>query len=168
MALEIERKFLLSPTHFKANINIASIPSNLIVQGYLLSTKELSIRVRITDEEKAELCIKTRISDTIRNEYEYEIPVDDGVKLLEGIEDTIRKRRYQLGDNMTVDEFLGCLYGLYLFEIEFESESLCNDWKEYDEYPMKNWIANDVTSDPTYLNANLFDKKYVDGNIVTK
>ena len=71
MGLEIERKFLVAGD-FKPFANIAT----RIIQGYLSSVPERTVRVRIKDD-KGFLTVKgtSSKSGTTRFEWEKEIPV---------------------------------------------------------------------------------------------
>jgi len=83
LAIEIERKFL---------VDISKLPplpkGKKITQGYLLAHSP-SIRVRIAGD-KAFLTIKGKPQNHIsRSEFEYEIPLDDGVELLKECKELI-------------------------------------------------------------------------------
>jgi Uncharacterized protein conserved in bacteria len=67
----------------------------------------------------------------------------------------IEKIRYQVdfaGHIWEVDEFHGPNEGLVVAEIELEDEK--------DAVPLPEWIGEEVTADPKYLNANLVKKPY--------
>jgi adenylate cyclase len=159
MGLEIEKKYLIDQHSFYNEAYSADLPTTLIEQGYLQKDDHIAIRVRIKDKVKASLDVKVRITDEVRLEFEYDIPLDDAHQMLEHVY-VIRKRRFDLGDHLTVDEFLSDLSGLYLAEKEFGHE------EEMEIYEFPSWCTKDVTSDPTYINCNLMDKKYSDGKVV--
>jgi adenylate cyclase len=75
MAKEIERKFL---------IDINKWPTNqkgiLYQQGYLAITEKGIIRVRIK-AELSTLTVKSKGTGISRDEFEYEIPIDEAKKL---------------------------------------------------------------------------------------
>jgi len=62
----------------------------------------------------------------------------------------IEKNRYEIKcshDTWVVDEFFSENEGLVVAEIELESED--------QEIILPNWVGDEVTGDPRYLNANL-------------
>ena len=78
MAQEIERKFLIDKTR-------CPLPETGVkmLQGYLLRTMELAIRLRLAGE-RAFLTIKGAQKNFTRSEYEYSIPAGDAEKMLSG------------------------------------------------------------------------------------
>ena len=146
--VEIERKFLVLSNDF---IN-ESFGRKRIVQAYLNSNPERTVRVRIK-EDKAFLTIKGKgnSTGTTRLEWEKEIAVDDAEKLLliceSGVIDKIR-HEVKVGQHVfEVDVFAGENTGLLLAEIELQSED------EAFEKPI--WLGKEVTNDERYYNAYL-------------
>lgn len=144
--IEIERKFLVTSGAFKSD----ALRKNHIAQGYLNSTPERTVRVRIKGGA-GYLTIKGKSNETglSRFEWEKEIPLAEAKALLllceKGI---IEKIRYevQVGKHLfEVDEFFGENEGLLLAEVELQSES------EFFEKP--NWLGNEVTQDQRYYNS---------------
>ena len=78
MAKEIERKFLLSDK----SILETSTDRHQIIQGYLSSNPDSTVRIRIIDR-RAFLTVKSRNVGAMRNEWEYEIPVEDAESMIE-------------------------------------------------------------------------------------
>lgn len=146
--LEIERKFLVLSHDFIK----ASFTHHRIVQGYLNSNPERTVRIRIKGN-KGFLTIKGKgnESGTTRLEWETEIPLEDAEKLLPLCENgVIDKVRYEIkvGKHVfEVDVFSGENAGLIMAEIELESED------EVFEKPI--WIGKEVTNDVKYYNAYL-------------
>jgi CYTH domain-containing protein len=125
-------------------------------QGYLSTLKERTVRVR-TVADRAYLTIKGVNEGIARAEFEYEIPVADANTLLDELckRPLIEKDRYKIpfaGLTWEVDEFFGENAGLILAEMELESEDQGFDIPE--------WIAEDVSDDPRYYNANLIAHPY--------
>lgn len=150
MAIEIERKFLLKNNHWK------QIGKGVeYCQGYLNSDKHRTVRVR-TVGDKGYLTIKGLSRGSLRNEYEYEIPLDDALELLELCEQPlIRKKRYRIkveGLTWEIDEFYGKNEGLCLAEVELETED--------QQISLPDWIGDEVTNDPRYFNSNLMNNPY--------
>ncbi|MCP5365688.1 MAG: CYTH domain-containing protein [Hyphomicrobiales bacterium] len=146
MATEIERKFLVSGAGWRSGSEAAAIR-----QGYLTTTKTLSVRVR-TFGEQAFLTIKGAMRGLTRAEYEYAIPVADANELLDTLchGGLIEKTRYTLiyaGHEWVVDEFAGDNAGLTVAEVELADEN--------ESVNLPPWIGEEVTDDPRYLNANL-------------
>ncbi len=150
MALEIERKFLVTDEKYKK-----SALKSYYRQGYLSLHPERTVRVRICDN-KAFLTIKGKTTGFSRSEFEYPIPLSDADILLTLCEKPlIEKYRYTLTyDGMTwaVDEFLGDNEGLVIAEIELNDENQL--------FTKPDWIGKEVTSDPRYYNSNLIHNPY--------
>ena len=146
MALEIERKFLIRKELFPAETD-----GLLIRQGYLLSSPEKSIRVRLHGDQGF-LTIKGPDIQGVRAEFEYVIPLDDAVSLFDDfcVEGKIIKirRTIMIGYHLwEIDEFLGDNAGLWLAEVELVSRD------EHVDLPP--WIDTEVTGDVRYFNTYL-------------
>jgi len=148
MPLEIERKFLV-----KDDFKPEAVKSIRIVQGYLSSLPERTVRVRIKDE-KGFLTIKGKPNATAmsRFEWEKEIPKEEALELLKICEPgTIRKTRYlvpsQEGLFFEVDEFYDANEGLILAEIEVPHEDY--------SFSRPKWLGEEVTGDVRYYNSYL-------------
>lgn len=151
MGVEIERKFLVRDQRWKS-----LAPGVLLRQGYLSSTPERVVRVRI-EGERALLTIKGRNVGAARGEWEYPIPLFDAQTFLDELceRPIIEKYRYRIpwhGLVWEVDEFLGENAGLVVAEIELHSE------QQVFEKPA--WVGEEVTYDPRYYNANLLRHPY--------
>lgn len=147
---EIEYKFLVDEAKWKRVEK--SVPSR-IIQGYLSNKKECTVRVRIKNE-KGFLTIKGENKGIVRDEFEYEIPLNEAEKMLElFIEKKIEKDRYKIpfeGKNWEVDVFHGKLSGLILAELEVESEN--------EKFKLPDWVTEDVSTNPKYFNSVLIEK----------
>ncbi|BDD03160.1 CYTH domain-containing protein [Aureibacter tunicatorum] len=145
MGKEIERKFLVNdPTIIKG------LPYSFIAQGYLNSDPYRTVRVRIK-KDKGFLTIKSKHTEIARAEFEYEIPLADAKQIMDLCEHSIvQKKRYLVeyhGKTWEVDIFEGDNRGLIIAELELEAEKEAFDLPE--------WVGEEVTSQPKYLNANL-------------
>jgi adenylate cyclase len=142
--IEIERKFLVAPSWQPRD------PGTLLVQGYLNSHPERTVRVRIAGE-RAQLTIKGANVGITRSEYEYPISLDDARELLAMCErPLIEKRRHveELGGKRwEIDVFLGDNAGLVVAEVELASVD-----EAFERPP---WLAREVSDDPRYFNSNL-------------
>ena len=146
MAQEIERTFLVKDDSFKdTSINMIHI-----LQGYLNRDPERTVRVRIADE-KAYLTVKGKNKGNVREEFEYEIPHSDGLKLLTLCAGRVLdKTRYLVpykGHIWEVDEYHGDLEGLVVTEVEL------NHPDEFIEIP--EFAGKEVSGDPKYYNSQL-------------
>lgn len=144
--LEIERKFLLADDSWKAEAG----EGILLVQGYLNTAKERTVRVRIYGRQGF-LTIKGKSEGLTRREFEYEIPQAEVLQLLPLCETPpIEKYRYLIrrGDLVwEVDEFFGANAGLTLAEVELEREDQAID--------LPDWIGEEVSTDIRYFNSSL-------------
>lgn len=127
-----------------------------IHQGFLSTEKEHVVRVRIR-EEKAWITIKGLTEGISRAEFEYGIPFEDALYMLNNLCEapTLEKHRYLVtfeGYTWEVDEFHGENEGLVIAELELKSED--------EEFPLPGWIGEEVTGDPKYYNANLVKNPY--------
>lgn len=153
MMNEIEHKFLVTSTEFLSE----SIRSNRIVQGYLNSNPERTVRVRIKGTHGF-ITIKGKgnESGTTRFEWEKEIEVTEAEQLLLLCEDgVIDKVRYEIpfGKHLyEVDVFEGDNKGLIIAEIELENEN--------ESFEKPNWLGEEVTGDDRYYNASLSISSY--------
>ena len=100
------------------------------------------------------LTIKSDLIGITRKEYEYEIPVNEALSLIEsfGLK-TLNKKRYKVDFNSKtweIDVFDENLDGLVLAEIELQSED--------EKFDVPEWIGLEVTLNPEYLNANLINR----------
>ena len=151
MSLEIERKFLVRGQEWK---NLAS--GVLLKQGYLSSHPDRTVRVRI-EGDSAMLTVKGRTTGATRHEWEYPIPLQDAMAMLDSLceKPIIEKYRFRIpigGLIWEVDEFLGENCGLVVAEVELHSEQ--------QEFIKPDWIAEEVTHDSRYFNANLLRNPY--------
>jgi len=146
--VEIERKFLVTNRDF-----ISESSENFrIVQGYLNSNPERTVRVRIKGD-KGFLTIKGKGNDSgmSRFEWEKEIAVSEAEALLplceKGAIDKIRYNVMYKNHLFEVDVFFGENEGLIVAEIELQSEN--------ESFGKPNWLGKEVTSDERYYNAYL-------------
>lgn len=146
MGIEIERKYLLVNNDWREGAS-----GILYRQGYLSSTKERTVRIRII-ENNAYLTIKG-VNDGIRRvEFEYEIPLNDAEFMLDKLCEQliIEKYRYRIsykGLIWEIDEFLGANKGLVLAEVELASEE--------QTVFLPPWVGREVSGDYRYFNSAL-------------
>jgi adenylate cyclase len=151
--IEIERKFLVLNNNFIA----LAVAKNRIVQGYLNSNPERTVRVRIK-ANKGFLTIKGKGNDsgTTRLEWETEIPLPEAEKLLSICENgVIDKIRYEIPSGKhtyEVDVFAEENNGLVIAEIELSAEN--------ESFEKPNWLGQEVTGDNRYYNAYLSNNPF--------
>ena len=145
MAKEIERKFIVDP---------AKLPNDLIgidyQQGYLSINDSGVTRIRIIND-KAVLTIKSKTVEISRDEFEYDIPYEDALRLINLSQgEVIHKTRSVIEyENKTweVDEFHDKNKGLWLAEIELTDEK--------EDFIKPNWLMEEVSKDKKYYNSYL-------------
>lgn len=155
MAQEIERKFLV-----KSGTNIDSLgDAQRIIQGYLSSVKERTVRVRVKGD-KGFLTIKGigNASGASRYEFEKVITVDEANELFNicepGIIDKTRTKVPAGKHTFEVDRFFGDNEGLVVAEIELEEEG--------ESFERPEWLGEEVTGDPKYYNSMLMKTPFKD------
>lgn len=151
--VEIERKFLVLSDSYKKE----AATQKRIVQGYLNSNPERTVRVRIKGDQGF-LTIKGKSNDagTIRMEWEKEIPLSDAEQLLTLCEKgAIDKIRYEIKSGIhtfEVDEFFGDNEGLTVAEIELSDEN--------EAFEKPSWLGKEVTGDQRYYNSQLSNNPF--------
>ncbi|MDN3547101.1 CYTH domain-containing protein [Mucilaginibacter aquaedulcis] len=152
MAVEIERKFLVDHEKWR---QLIKPDGKHYRQGYIFSDATKTIRVRVTPEH-GYITIKGASKGISRKEYEYTIPAQEGVELLDNFAvSELEKVRYNItfeGKLWEVDEFLGENKGLLMAEIELEHEA--------ETFKLPDWITTEVTDDKRYYNSFLSVNPY--------
>lgn len=150
MGKEIEYKFLVEPNKWAA---LEKPEPKLIVQSYLHSSPERTVRVRVKGD-RGFLTIKGATVGVTRPEFEYGIPVSEVEEIIATFQlPHIRKNRYELkvDDHLwEVDVFEGPLEGLILAEVEVSEEG--------ESFTRPNWVTEDVSTNPEYYNAVLIER----------
>jgi CYTH domain-containing protein len=148
--LEIERKFTIDIQKWNEIVKPEPIQ---IVQSYLSTTPECTVRVRIKGK-KGFLTIKGKTNGISRSEFEYEIPLEEAQQIIASFsEKTLSKLRYEIqieNHLWEVDVFQGKLDGLIIAEIELKSEN--------EEFTKPDWIIEDVSDNSEYYNSRLIEK----------
>nr|WP_299386559.1 CYTH domain-containing protein [Allomuricauda sp.] len=153
--LEIERKFLVNSPAYKDQAS----SKIRIVQGFLNTDPERTVRVRIKDDQ-GYLTVKgaSNTTGTTRFEWETEIPVIEATNLIDLCEDVIlEKNRYKVhfGNHVfEVDEFLGENKGLVVAEVELQHED--------EVFDKPSWLAKEVTGEVKYYNSQLSKNPFKD------
>jgi len=152
MAIEIERKYLLSNDSWRENIS----KQVEFQQAYLANNERTSVRIRI-EGELANINIKSMTLGRSRSEFEYSIPLADAQELINTLctQPIVSKTRYWVyyaGKCWEIDEFSADNQGLIVAEIELDTED------ESFELPL--WVGEEVTHLERYYNMRLRSYPY--------
>ena len=146
MGKEIEHKYLVTDDSFKQMCS----ETISIRQGYLSREKGRTVRVR-TAGNKAFITIKGPSVDEARDEFEYRIPMDDAMALLNMCTPpVISKTRHIVfyeGNKWEVDVFHEQLEGLVIAEIELPAANY--------QYALPRFVGRNVTDDRRFYNSCL-------------
>ena len=147
MSVEIERKYLVNNELIPS---LEGFKSDIIVQGYLSSIPELTIRLRLKNES-ALLTFKGKTEGIKRQELEIPIDSEFAHKLIQSFDILVlRKKRYYIPQGhltIELDVFEGKLDGLILAEVELADED--------EQFSLPEWFGQEVSYDPAYYNVNL-------------
>lgn len=145
MALEIERKFLVTGDGWRTGARIRTI-----IQAYLTPPGPTSVRVRIQDGV-ATLTIKGESRGAVRDEFEYPVPLEDAEAMLALCpRPPLAKKRHEIwhaGKLWQVDVFEGALAGLVMAEVELTRAD--------EPVALPSWVGREVTDDGRYRNSSL-------------
>ncbi|WP_298237344.1 CYTH domain-containing protein [uncultured Algibacter sp.] len=151
--IEIERKFLVLSNGFKKE----AFKSTRIIQGFLNTHKERTVRVRLRGE-MGFLTVKGRSSTDGLSRFEWEKKISDTeakslLNLCEkGIIDKIRYE-IKVGFHIfEVDEFFGDNEGLIIAEVELNAKN--------ETFNKPDWLGEEVTGDIKYYNSQLSKQPY--------
>ena len=152
MAIEIERKFLLSNETWRAQVQRAEH----MRQGYLAGSEHCSIRIRLTDHD-AHINIKSATLGISRTEFEYRVPIADAEIMLDTLcgTRTLAKTRHYVhhaGHEWEIDEFHGANAGLVVAELELGA---CDE-----SFARPTWLGEEVSADTRYYNSCLVEHPY--------
>ena len=151
MAVEIERKFLIKNDSWKEAVH----KSLICKQGYLVSDRDKTVRIRIMGE-KAFLTIKGPTEGISRSEFEYEIPMTDAAGMLRLCSDLpVEKTRHLIehgGMTWELDVFEAANRGLIMAEIELKSED--------QPFDLPQWAGEEVSGEERYFNGYLSKHPY--------
>jgi len=145
MALEIERKFLVVGDEWRGHVS----SHRRLRQGYVSRTANGSVRVR-RSAASATLTVKGPRRGITRDEFEYEIPVEDADILLRThcagpLVDKVRYLVEYAGMTWEIDVYCGDAAGLVLAEIELDHANQA--------FAVPSWVGAEVTHDARFSNA---------------
>jgi len=147
MPTETERKFLIKDSTFLSTLK-NGVP---IVQGYISLDEDRTVRVR-TKGKKAYITIKAKRTQMTRDEFEYEIPYEHALEMLDNIclKPLIHKTRYvynHQGLDWEIDIFRKFFAGIVIAEVELPDENTPITYPD--------WLGEEVTNDMAYYNAEM-------------
>lgn len=147
MGIEIERKFLLANDDWRK----LATDSTAMRQAYLAGNSRCSVRVRLEGAE-AKLNIKSATLGIQRQEFEYAIPAEEALTMLESLcggGDVQKTRHYvpYAGHVWEIDEFEGENAGLIVAELELTDVS--------ESFARPSWLGEEVSADTRYYNSAL-------------
>ena len=147
MGIEIERRFLVENEDWKPQ----ALVSQYFRQAYLNSSlDDWTVRVRVIDNNKGFITLKSHLNRLVNHEFEYSIPIKDAVELVNLSKYKITKTRYQLKideKNWIVDYFGGSNSSLKIAEIELSCES--------EQIKIPKWCGQEITGIKSLSNASL-------------
>lgn len=162
MKKEIERKFLIKDiitllNKIWKNKNYINYD---ICQVYFSDDARLRVEVKKPPfEREVHYYFTIKVGDTLsREEFSFEIPVEEGKKLMDKLMDNknkVIKSRYIYEYNSRqweIDVFHEENFGLNIAEIELESED--------EKFDIPEEIGEEVTYDKKYYNSNLAKNPY--------
>lgn len=147
MAKEIERKFLVANSGWRDGIS----HSQKLRDGLISLTQGRKVRIRIQDDQ-AVLTVKGPRQGIIRDEYEYPIPLSDGLEMLDRLcgDVVLEKTRYHVPDGemiWTVDVYDGILAGIVIAEVELPRVDF--------DLHLPAWVGREVTGLQEYRKVNM-------------
>ena len=151
--MEIERKYLIDKTLIP--FELSSYLSHIIEQAYLCTSPVVRVR---KEDDNYYMTYKGK-GLMVREEYNLPLTEESYQHLLTKADgNIITKTRYLIPHNdnslqkellIELDVFEGTFKGLYLAEIEFNSEEDANN------FTPPNWFGEDVTFDGKYHNSKM-------------
>lgn len=149
MAKEIERKFLLTEG------GSIPFPKNLrrleIKQGYIFVEKGKHLRIRLY-KTHAVLGLKYT-SGPIRDEYEYDIPVNEAKEMYKKCTMKLEKIRHTFVKGKETYDIDSYPNGVMFVEVEFKTINASKKWVK------PSWIGKEITGVAKYSNIVLAKKK---------
>lgn len=153
MPQEIERKFLVANDGWREGAD----QGRQLRQAYLAETERAVVRVRIEDNARGVLTIKSAKPGLSRQEFELPLDVADAEALLELCQGSLlHKTRFHApheGRTWEVDIYAGDNAGLAIAEIELASEE--------EAVTIPPWVGREVTGAASYYAARLARHPYL-------
>ena len=152
MPQEIERKFLVASDGWRQGADHGT----RFRQAYIAETDRAVVRVRIEDDSRGILTIKSAAPGLSREEFELPLKLEDAELLIELRQGSLlHKTRFRAphqGHTWEVDIYAGDNDGLVIAEIELSSED--------EEVEIPPWLGREVTGAAPYYAARLARHPY--------
>ena len=149
---EIERKFLVANDGWRQGAD----QGTRFRQAYLAETERAVVRVRIEEDSRGFLTVKSAEAGLTRQEYEYPVPVAHAEALIALCQGSVlRKTRFRsrhADRTWEVDVYSGDNEGLVTAEIEMSSA------EDAVELPL--WIGAEVTGSARYYASRLASRPF--------
>jgi adenylate cyclase len=150
---EIERKFLVANDEWRRGAD----HGKGLRQAYLAETDRVVVRLRIEDDARGILTIKSAESGLSRQEFEFPVELADAealIRLRQGsVLEKTRFRAPHAGADWEVDVYSGQNAGLVLAEIELKSEDQAVE--------LPPWVGREVTGSAEFYAARLARRPFV-------
>lgn len=147
MAKEIERKFLVANDGWLNGI----LRSQRLRDGLILMNEGRKVRIRIQDDQ-AILTVKGPREGIVRDEFEYPIPLADGLEMIDRLcgAEVLEKTRHHVPEGeltWTVDVYGGLLSGITIAEVELPQVD--------HDLRLPAWVGREVTGLQEYRKVNM-------------
>ena len=156
MGKEIERRFLVDKA-WRKMITLPLVSIETIKQAYICADNGVTTRVRIYQDQHAELTIKGKTIGISKPEFNIPIALNDAKEMMKlSWRNVIKKKRYTYNDgdySWEIDVFSGINKGLIIAEVELLSPKQ----KINISYP---WLLNEITNNKRFSNFNLTMNPY--------
>ena len=151
MVTEIERKYLVKTLDF-----LGDCKGKRLSQGYVYESEVCLARIRLSNEN-AWFTLKGKTSGLERDEFEYQIPLEDARQILKKFCKVriVYKTRYEyVYDDICwdIDVFHGENEGLCLAEVELERAD--------QTFIIPTWLDKEVSYDARYFSSQLARNPY--------
>ena len=151
--VEKERKFLPKDKYSLQEELVSMQTPDFIQQGYLMIQDNQHLRVRVVDNSQGFLCMKIG-SGIERQEFEYEIPLEDAKEMMDNCLYKLDKTRFTTSHNSNHVDVDFYMDGTVVIEIEFKKELGPDDIPEY--------CGEEITGEEKYSNIFLAKKFSMD------
>jgi adenylate cyclase len=153
--IEKERKFLLEAGKLKLK---DAYKIRNIKQGYLMLADNQQLRIRITDDCKAEICYKEHYSKTERHEFEFRIDYFEGVKMYDLAKYKLEKVRYSFKPQDGLKIY--CDVDVYPFGLQVVEIEYADQIKDED---IPTFCGREITGEKEFSNIEIAINQYQEG-----
>ncbi len=147
MKIEIERKFLVISEEWKA---LAQAPEKLRQAYFTKNLDDWIMRMRIINNEKSLITLKSRINKISNYEFEFDIPIEEAEQIWPLLNFKLEKKRYRIDlspGEWVVDCFEGENFPLTIAEVELPNTQII--------IKKPAWAGQEITEIQSLSNAAL-------------